>query len=241
MIDQCKTIFRIARIYIKRFLGYGIRVSYSQNGEDVALASLMQTSGGGMYIDVGAYHPTLYSNTYALYQKGWCGIVIEPNAASRQLFKWVRPRDQFIHAGIAKNPGTQTYYRFSDGAYNTFDKKTRDALSHRPIIQKGEEVIPMRTLAEVVHTHTVTHIDVLNIDVVGLDLEVLESHDWNVPPLFIIIEDHTFRPDNVKENMIVQFLSAKGYTIKAYIGFSLIFAYQKDIHEGIKDHDTLSI
>ncbi len=31
----------------------------------------------GFYVDVGAHHPMLYSNTYYFYKQGWSGINID--------------------------------------------------------------------------------------------------------------------------------------------------------------------
>jgi FkbM family methyltransferase len=35
--------------------------------------------GCGMFLDIGAYHPTDKSNTRALYELGWNGVMIEPS------------------------------------------------------------------------------------------------------------------------------------------------------------------
>src|SRR3989344_4572766 len=53
--------------------------SYSQSGEDMILRSIFDDKKEGFYVDVGAFHPKLYSNTYYFYKRGWRGINIEPN------------------------------------------------------------------------------------------------------------------------------------------------------------------
>jgi hypothetical protein len=66
---------------------------YSQTGEDAILAHLLFGHDSGFYVDVGAFHPTKYSNTYYFYQRGWTGINIEPTPGQTDLFRKLRPRD----------------------------------------------------------------------------------------------------------------------------------------------------
>ena len=68
-----------AKTLLKLVLGRGTFRSYSQFGEDALVNSLFRNKKYGIYVDVGAYHPILYSNTYALYRRGWRGFAIDPN------------------------------------------------------------------------------------------------------------------------------------------------------------------
>lgn len=40
----------------------------------------------GIYVDVGAFHPTKFSNTHLFYLNGWRGINIEARPGSKKLF-----------------------------------------------------------------------------------------------------------------------------------------------------------
>src|ERR1700683_5262801 len=59
---------------------------YSQYGEQAAiLAAFAPTPKEGVvivqearFLDIGAYHPTDKSNTRALFELGWSGVMIEP-------------------------------------------------------------------------------------------------------------------------------------------------------------------
>jgi len=51
--------------------------SYSQQGEQEAILSVVGTSG--RFLDIGAFHPTCFSNTRALYEMGWSGVMVEPS------------------------------------------------------------------------------------------------------------------------------------------------------------------
>lgn len=185
---------------IKRILGRGAYISYSQSGEDLIIRSFLSKKPG-VYVDIGCYHPMLYSNTYRLYREGWQGIVIDPNPALRRLFRLFRPRDTFIHAGIGAQHEERTYFRFKDGAYNTFDPESAKRYEARTKLL-GSHPVTVRPLREVLAG--VDRIDLMNVDTEGLDLEVLESYDWHVMPRIIIVEALPGSP-------AAAFLEAKGY------------------------------
>lgn len=187
---------------IKILLGRGIG---SQFGEDAVLQTILPKTG--FYVDVGAYHPHLYSNTYALYTKGWRGIVVEPNRDMKILFRIFRPRDTFVNAGIGK--GTLFYSSYTDAAYNGFNTNVPSWVKLR-----AQYLVVCKPLAEIVRG--VARIHFLNIDVEGMDLEVLRSHDWSIPTDVIAVEGEEKSPT-------AEFLEGKGYQLYAVKGKTLIF------------------
>jgi hypothetical protein len=50
---------------------------YSQYNEEAFI--LANTPAMGSFLDVGAFHPVTFSNTRALYERGWSGVLIEPS------------------------------------------------------------------------------------------------------------------------------------------------------------------
>ncbi len=54
-------------------------MSYSQYGEEDAILSAVGHIQSGKFLDIGAYHPTVFSNTRALYERGWSGVMLEPS------------------------------------------------------------------------------------------------------------------------------------------------------------------
>lgn len=192
----------ILKTAIKLVLGRGSMRSYSQYGEDVYAASQFRNKRDGFYVDVGAYHPHLYSVTYALYKRGWHGIAIDPNPITKALFRIFRPRDIFVSTGVGK--GARVYRQFNDGAYNTF--------------VEGERGQTLRPLAEILSEHRVISIDFMNVDVEGMDLEVLQTHDWNIPPKVIAVEAKI-------GSHVQQYLEEKGYALSGFLGLTLFFSF----------------
>ncbi len=217
------TIFEIGRSALKLLLGKGTVRSYSQDGEDI-LAGVFLRNPKGTYVDVGAYHPVLYSNTYSFYRRGWSGLVIDANQSLRPLYRFFRPRDTFANAGVAREVGEHAYHEFSDGAYNTFSDEeavTRKAQNYPTYLRT--RTLPLRPLRDIIKDAGITQVDFLSIDIEGLDMEALESYDWDMPPRVIAIEDNTFSVEKASLSPAYLFLTAKGYILGALAPRTLIF------------------
>jgi len=62
---------------------------FSQNGEDISFAKMISKNvlpPEGFYVDLGAFHPFVYSNTCLLSKLGWRGINIDANPNVINLF-----------------------------------------------------------------------------------------------------------------------------------------------------------
>jgi hypothetical protein len=190
----------ITKTALKLVLGKGVFKSYSQFGEDAILNAVFRNKITGRYVDIGSYHPILYSNTYALYKRGWSGTCVDPNDFSR-LYKVFRPRDTFINSAVGEG-GAIIYYYHQDGAHNGFQKS-----SNSPVV--GTKEITLRPLREFI----TTPVDFLSIDCEGMDLRILKSHDWKIKPTVIAIETEA-----------EDFLSEKGYRLIGMTGATKIYS-----------------
>src|SRR5947209_16442824 len=79
----------------------GFDLSHSQFGEDMVLRHLLRAVSRGTFVDVGAYHPVNYSNTYRFYCHGWSGLNIDATADALDLFCVLRPRDINVCAAVS--------------------------------------------------------------------------------------------------------------------------------------------
>ena len=169
----------------------------------------------GFYVDVGAFHPTLFSNTYFFYLNGWQGINVEARPGSKQLFDKVRPRDVNLEVGVSRERGSMTYYFIAeDSPMNSFSP---DFLRQIEMLEhvRSEIAVPTLPLAEVLEQHLPKNqtIDFMNVDVEGHDFEVLESNDWKrFRPKVIVVEDEQLVAD---ESQIVQMMEGHGYELCA--------------------------
>jgi FkbM family methyltransferase len=190
--------------------------SYSQEGEDMVLQSLFQGQRTGFYVDVGAHHPVLYSNTYFFYRQGWRGINIDAMPGSMAAFRAVRPEDVNLEYAIAESAATRTYYQFDNPAVNGFSRELsecREAEGHFRLI--GQREIPTTTLANALDAHLPPgrDIDFLSVDVEGLDLEVLRSNDWaKYRPKAVVAEDtEAHLIADLDRSRVVQYLRDCGF------------------------------
>ncbi len=53
-------------------------MSYSQNNEEEIIRGIVGDNPG-RFLEIGAYNPKLFSNTRALYEAGWSGVMVEPS------------------------------------------------------------------------------------------------------------------------------------------------------------------
>lgn len=216
------TLARLYRTYITRYA----QASYAQEGEDLILLELLNEKssggGGGIYIDIGAHHPFRFSNTYALYKRGWRGINIDAMPGSMRLFDRFRRRDINLEIGIGAESSELNFYIFEEGALNTFDPalaKAREAYSKLQHIQKVQ-VLPINQILST-HLPQDTPIDLLTIDVEGMDLEILKSLDWQTyAPSIVLAESYE---EDLQKDSIYTFMTLQGYTLRAKTSRTYIF------------------
>jgi FkbM family methyltransferase len=204
----------------------GAAVHYSQEGEDIVLARLLGASTHGFYVDVGAHHATRFSNTYALYRKGWRGLNIDATPGSMDSFKRVRPEDINLEAAVSDRREPMVFSLFKEGALNTFDQALARSYVAGGWELKGTVEIVPQTLAELLDRHLAPgqHIDLLSVDVEGEDLAVLRSNDWSkYCPRIVIIEALDTPLTSLDSNSVAAFLKDKGYVPVARLFNSIIF------------------
>lgn len=184
------------------------RIGYGQDGEDFYLQEQFGMRKKGFYVDIGAHHPFRFSNTYWAYRHGWNGINIEPNERVMPLFNKARARDINLNCGIAEEEGVINYFKFSEGAYNTFDKAEFEGKRIPDEIVK----VPVYRLETILEKHQVEHISFMNIDVEGLELSVLKSNNWDKwKPEYILIEQKNMTIDEIVKSDVYDFLMWHGY------------------------------
>ena len=147
------------------------RESYSQNREDIFINKFFKKKIKGFYVDVGAYHPTKFSNTQLLYNKGWNGINIDMNPVSIDCFKIVRKRDKNILAAVSnKKIKSKVFINSYFLPTNSLDKKHFQKWNKD---YKKDKFFKIKTkkFNDLVNNK----IDFLNIDLEGYDYKVLKT------------------------------------------------------------------
>jgi FkbM family methyltransferase len=209
-------------------------VSFSQFGEDVICSYLFKDGTAGCYVDVGAFHPLLLSNTYMLYRKGWRGLAIDANPGVASLFARFRPGDTFIHSAVGVEQGQIEMAMFDDGTFNcTADQL--DKVPERVRRSARRVIVPINSLATIFAERKIGAVEFLNVDCEGNDLKVLQSNDWSRwKPKVICVEDHA---KDWQQSEIVSYLASLGYVLKFRAVFSSIFVLKE--LAGVIEADSL--
>jgi FkbM family methyltransferase len=187
-------------------------LSYAQNMEDMVLNQLFAGQDSGFYIDVGGGHAVADNVSFFFYERGWHGLVVEPQASLGALYRHVRPRDVLISALAGRTEGTLELFEAT-----TFHGLSTASVDHAVAAEKagvaGRRVVkPVTTLAKLCTEHAVPTIDFLKVDVEGHEAEVLAGHDWTrFRPRVVLVE--AIEPLSMEDaaHRFEPFLLAQGY------------------------------
>lgn len=217
--------FRRSRVRSTQWHDYGV-ISYAQEGEDRLLGRLLGQKPEGFFVDVGAHHPQRFSNTFAFYLQGWRGINIDPGQGTKSLFDRLRPGDINLETAVGE-AGPRVYYQFAESALNSCDghlAQTRQETGF-PILHTEEiQAVPLVVILDE-HVPPGHLIDFLTVDVEGMDLEVLQSNDWDTyRPRLVLAEDHGVRKlEDAADSAIVAYMLDQGYCAVAKTFNTLFF------------------
>ena len=180
-----------------------------------------QAGAKGFYVDIGAFHPTLFSNTKYFYDIGWNGINIDANPASIVEFNKSRERDINISCGVSDEYGELDYYYFGEGyTINTFNKEQAhefEKVFNKKVIEIKK--IPVEPINKILEKHCTVgqHIDFITIDVEGFEMRILQSFDFGkYAPDYFLVEDLEYQNKNIqafKKGVLYKFLKSKGYNV----------------------------
>ncbi len=210
---------------IKRFFReYGNKY-YSHEGEDILLQKIF-LGKKIFYIDVGACHPIEFSNTYCFYKNGSKGINIDANPVSVELLKKFRPRD--INLNIAISSKEKQINLFTLGGVSgveSTDKswvKKMTGATEDKIKSFTIETCSLSTIIERYCKDRV--IDLLDVDVEGMDLDVLKSIDFDKVDIKVIcIEINGKCLEDVLQSEIYTILKNQDYLILGKLLNAVIF------------------
>jgi FkbM family methyltransferase len=196
--------------------------SYALAGEDMILNHLLAKQRG-FFVDIGAFHPWRYSNTFYFYQQGWRGINVDANPESINLFNTHRSEDINVEAAIFKDQQELTYYFFNHGMFNGFSK---EALKDKTLYLVDEKKIQTKTLKTILQNYLPENqaIDFLSLDVEGFELEALQSNDWNkFRPEVVLVEAMRVPMEDAVVHPLTTFMRQNGYKLTVVTENNFIF------------------
>ena len=166
-----------------------MELSYTQNLEDYHLSLAFAGQATGTYIDVGAGHPVADNVSFWFYERGWSGVVIEPQPELAALYKQLRPCDRVMRGLIGREEGETDFFLvdrlhgFSTTVQHHAEKAKTFGVGYQTLR------LPVTTLARLCETHGLATVDFLKVDVEGGEADVLLGGDWRrFRPKVIVIE-----------------------------------------------------
>ncbi len=95
-----------------------------QNEEEQILAATADLTDRPRFLDIGAWDPKEFSNTRALFERGWGGVMIEPSPVPfNNLLKEYgnEKRITLVCAAVALEPGLVTLWATADAVSSTIE------------------------------------------------------------------------------------------------------------------------
>ena len=186
---------------------YGTERS-SQGPEELLIRDFFGDERNGTFVDVGAYDPKKWSNTYFLERRlQWTGIAIDALSDFAEAYRLTRPSSRFVVAFVAdRNEGNETIHvNPSELAFSSFSQRfTR--LFH----DKTEaRLVPVRSLDSILDDAGVKSVDFLSMDIeLGEPAALRGFSIERFKPRLVCIEAHgETRQD------ILNYFASHGYVI----------------------------
>ena len=221
-----KIFYYFYNIYIRnyKFLNNG-----SQFGEEKFILNYFDKKYKGKFVDIGCFHPTRHNNTYTMYKQGWCGINIDLNPLTIELFNFFRTKDININAAISDNEENKTLYFINElNTQNTLEANHLSFLKKHHNIKEEEiskQEIMTKRLDKILDNYNFNEIDFMNIDVEGHELNVLKAIDflkYNIKFICIEMIDHNDQSNLINEKLSI-ILNENNYILERQLGFNYIF------------------
>jgi len=221
-----KSFYFFYNIYIRnyKFLNNG-----SQFGEEKFILNYFDKKYKGKFVDIGCFHPTRHNNTYTMYKQGWCGINIDLNPLTIELFNFFRTKDININAAISDNEENKTLYFINElNTQNTLEANHLSFLKKHHNIKEEEiskQEIMTKRLDKILDNYNFNEIDFMNIDVEGHELNVLKAIDflkYNIKFICIEMIDHNDQSNLINEKLSI-ILNENNYILERQLGFNYIF------------------
>ena len=186
-----------------------------RHGPDVEQGLVRRFFGDrpGTFVDVGANDPVVDSQTWHLEQRGWTGLLVEPDPDCCRRLRERRTGTVVERACSSPANAGKTLQLHRAGAHSTVEA--------RPIARGTavpQEVVEVRcdTLDAILREHGVRPgFELLSMDIEGHELPALEGFDlarWR--PQLVLLEDHVTHLDKHRH------MASRGYELVLRTGLN---------------------
>jgi FkbM family methyltransferase len=217
-------------------------VTYAQYSEDIIIDSILKAKRPSRYrnkkityCDIGANHPINMSNTYLLYCAGFRGLLVEPNPLLANLLKTSRPGDELCPVAAVGDQRKEALL-YLPQFHETTSLRKDFILAYRSKqnleqTKLEEIVVKALNINDIFDTYFANdEIDFLNIDLEGMDIEVLSAIDFSKHRPFLICIEPSSEIKGVglsrADEAILDILSKNCYQLTARTPANMIFVWE---------------
>lgn len=162
----------------------------SENEEEWIIRDFFGDRSGGVFVDVGASHHQINSNTYFLEKSlGWSGLAIEPFTHFEAGYLANRPKTEFLPFFVSDVSGTEVkMYTYGENFLgSSSDKGFVERFGENP----KEFTAPTITLNDLLAAAKLESIDFLSMDIELSEPKALAGFDvQRFKPRLVCIEAH---------------------------------------------------
>ena len=238
LIEQNKILKKINILYKNN-------LNFSQFGEELIIKNILKKMTNSnikinnFYLDIGAFDPVLYSNTFRLYGLGWKGICVEPNENKTKNWHELRPLDLVLNQAVVPDNYNDDYVEMISAHSNSAIEMVNTSSIKRKIVNPNTmqfkykaKCIKFKDLMEYCKNSNLYPF-FLNMDIEGLEESISIHSDlakYRIPLLCI---EHTLNEFSDKlsvleyqNSKLVNYFLANNYYLVSICGISLIFCHK---------------
>jgi FkbM family methyltransferase len=176
---------------------------FSGEEESAVTHKYFKDAAPGFFIEVGASDPVVHSQTYALEQQGWTGVLVEPLPDKARQLRLRRKAQVFQVACSGPEDDGKPLDFYVAGMYSSLRAQSVTA-GVTPVDQITVQGMTLDSILSQVRAPA--SIDFVSIDVEGHEIDVLDGFDlarWL--PKILVVEDLLMTP------RLNRYLTARGY------------------------------
>jgi|688.fasta_scaffold112437_3 FkbM family methyltransferase len=165
------------------------------------------------FIDIGAAFPVKFSNSYALQQRKWSGLLVEPNSTLLIALEARKSQNvEIARVAVSTSSGTSQLVRYGPLS-SLIESATNDiygAMRQLQIEQGNTEEITTQSFADLIATYKIpSQVGYLSIDVEGLDFEILQQFPFDLIQVQAVTIEHNL--DLTLRSSINEFMKKQGF------------------------------
>ena len=216
------------------------KISYSFNAVDLIIDYIFKEKKIGFYLDIGCQHPVSNNNTYLLFKRGWNGINVDLDIKNIEIFNLSRPKDINLNHAISSSLSEKKLYFYHDKSpINTLSKDVSSFQNAQVKEIKNIKTITLNNLLKKIDFNK--HIDYMNIDVEGHELDIFKGFDLQLyKPSVISVEflDLKMKQLEFKNNDLSRIINSNIYNLLINNDYFLVNWLHADlifVHKDFRD------